>query len=105
MSKTPSPTEANGRDGKGRFVAGNNIAKGNPHAKRIGELRSAMIESVTIDDMKAVIRQLVRAAKDGESWAVKVLLDRTLGKPLEADLIERIEQMESTIREMSHEPE
>jgi hypothetical protein len=54
-----------------------------------------MVQSVTEEDMQTVMRTLVEAAKSGEPWAVKELLDRTLGRPVEADLIERLEALEA----------
>lgn len=39
-----------------------------------------LTECVTGEDIEAVIRALVRAAKAGERWAVCELLDRCLGK-------------------------
>ena len=47
ITAAPSPTASNGRNGNGRFAPGNSIANGNPHAKRIGQLRSALIEAVS----------------------------------------------------------
>ena len=44
--------------------------------------------------MRAVMRALVKAAKAGEPWAVRELFDRTVGKPVEADLIQRLEALE-----------
>jgi hypothetical protein len=41
----------------------------------------------------------VNAAKAGEPWAVREVLDRSLGKPVEADFIERLESLETTLRE------
>ena len=48
----PSPTADNGRLEDGRFGPGNKVAKGNPHARRVAELRSAMLKAVTADDVK-----------------------------------------------------
>ena len=88
----PSP---NGRDGKGRFTAGNAGGPGNPHAKRIGQLRSALLTAVTAKDISAIVRELVARAKAGDVRAIREVFDRTLGRPLEADLIERLEQLET----------
>ncbi len=83
----------------GRFARGWKGGPGNPHAKRVGELRSALLASVTPDDLRAVVAKLVQRAKDGDIRAIKELLDRTLGKPQETDLIERLERAEELLAE------
>jgi len=68
-----------------------------PHARKIGQLRSALLDAVTAEDFATVAKALVKHAKEGDPRAIKELFDRTLGRPVEADLIERIEQLESAI--------
>ena len=100
MINTPSPTADNGDRGpNGQFLPGNRVAKGNPYAKRIGELRSALMAAITDADWQAVIRKLIDDAIAGDKAARAELLDRTLGRPLEADLIERIEALEARLQE------
>ena len=84
----PSPTGSNGRDGAGRFAPGNQVAKGNPHAKRVGALRTAMLDAVSEEDMRAIISKLVELAKAGSVQASREVLERCLGKVQEADLLE-----------------
>ena len=93
----PSP---NGRDGRGRFAPGWRGGPGNPHAKRVGELRSALLAAVTPEDMATIVGKLVELAKAGDVRAIREVMDRTLGKPIEADLIERLEQLEAIAGEM-----
>ena len=103
--KAPSPNGGNGRGdarlpgrhARGRFASGNPGGPGNPYAKQAGRLRSALMESVTEKDMRAVAARLISLAKGGNIQAIKELLDRTLGKPHEADLIERLEQLEQAL--------
>jgi hypothetical protein len=64
----------------GKFAPGNRMGKGNPHARRVAEWRAALFQEVTFDEMRKVIRRLLRTAKAGEVAAIKVLLDRTLGR-------------------------
>ena len=97
MIQQPSPTESNGRGSDGRFAAGNRYAKGNPYAKRIGELRSALLSALSDDDWRAILTKLFECAKAGESWAIREIFDRTLGKPVECDLLERLEALEATL--------
>ena len=101
MITAPSPTASNGngRDGNGRFAPGNRFANGNPHARRIGQLRSALLEAVTPDDVMAIARKMVEMAKAGDIQAAREVLLRVLGRPQEADLIERLERLEEVALE------
>lgn len=98
---TPSPNGGNGRDEQGRFADGNAGGPGNPYAAQVGRLRSALLSAVTEDDMRDVVLALVGKAKKGDVKAARVLLDRVLGKPVEADLIARIEALEGQIGDES----
>ena len=80
----PSQTGDNGRDTKGRFAQGNRLARGNPHAKRVAELRAMIRDAVTQDDLKAVVGALIEKAKGGDVMAARELLDRLVGKPATA---------------------
>ena len=84
-STTPSPTNPNGRSSSGKFAAGNRFGKGNPHARRVQQLRTAILDAVTPDDVKAIVAGLIEAAKSGDVAAAKLLLDRCLGKVVAAD--------------------
>ena len=64
---SPSETERNGRDTKGRFGPGNRCATGNPFTKKIGQLRAALIRAVSEGDIEAIVRKLVEQAKAGGS--------------------------------------
>ena len=77
----PSTNVANGHDTNGRFVAGNTFGHGNPHAMQVAKLRSALLDVVTEDDVKAIIKTLIDKAKSGDLAAAKLLLDRCLVKP------------------------
>lgn len=96
----PSPNGDNGRDSGGRFAAGNAGGPGNPFARQVAAWRSAVMEAVTAEDMRAVVGELVRQAKAGEAWAVKELMYRTLGKPIDVDLLERLEQLEAAVEKV-----
>ena len=82
-----------GRDGNGRFATGNKGGPGNPFARKVGQLRAALLETVT-DDMRAVATKLVEMACAGELPAIRELLERTLGRPVEADFMERLDELE-----------
>ena len=95
--RTPSPSGNNGRNARGQFTIGNHAAQGNPLARRIGQLRSALVGAVTVEDMVAIARKLVEQARGGDVLAMRLLLERTIGKPVELDVIERLEQLESAL--------
>ena len=99
MIQSPSPNGPNGRQSNGRFAKGNPGGPGNPYAQQVAELRSAMLKAISTEDIRRVVEALVAEAKDGNVSAAKELLDRCLGKPQEADLIERIESLEAEIDE------
>ena len=67
------------RDNQGRFLPGNTYAKGNPFHKQVAQLRSVLYDAVSEEDMRRVICKLVSMAIDGNTAAIKLLLDRTLG--------------------------
>lgn len=92
----------NERDTGGRFLPGNKAAKGNPHARHVAQLRAALMRAVTPSDIQEIITSLVTAAKGGDINAARIILERTLGKPLEADILERIETLESAIEGQRH---
>ena len=98
MNNPPLKPAGNGnRDKRGRFQSGNTAGKGNPLGKKVGQLRSALIGSVTDGDMKAIIKALVKKARGGDVAAAKIVLERTLGKPAEFDLLERLEAIEQFV--------
>jgi hypothetical protein len=98
MSESPSTNGANGgRQDGGRFAKGNPGGPGNPHARRVARLRSALLKAVTPADMKAIVARLVQDARAGNVQAAREVIERSLGKPVETDLIERIERLEQLL--------
>lgn len=93
----PSPSGSNGRNARGQFTAGNHASRGNPLARRIGQLRSALVEAVTGEDMVAIARKLVELARGGDVLAMRLLLDRCLGRPEPLDIIARLETLEEEL--------
>ncbi len=96
---TPSPNGSNGRTPGGRFTKGNRGGPGNPHAQQVAKLRAAMLKAVTPAALNKVALALIAKAQDGDVPAIRELLDRSLGRPVEADLIERLEQLEAQQQE------
>ena len=83
-----------------RFACGNIGGPGNPHAKQVGALRAALLAAVSTDDLTAIVGKLVELAKGGDVRAIREVLDRTLGRPVEADLLERLEHLETLAAEL-----
>jgi hypothetical protein len=77
--KRPSTNGDNGRDGSGRFTAGNAFGTGNPFARKTARLRQLILDSVTDDDLVAVVHSLVEQAKAGDLGATKLLLGYLVG--------------------------
>lgn len=84
---TPS---RNGRTASGQFAKGNPGGPGNPHGRRVADLRAALLDAVTEADIRAVAKVLVARAKAGEVPAIRELLDRMVGRPLPVDQVEPV---------------
>lgn len=69
----------------GRFAPGNRASKGNPISRRQRELAEAVKAAVSPDDLRAVFKSLVEAAKTGDVQAAGLLLMHAVGKPREVD--------------------
>jgi len=80
MIDTTAETEGNGRDSSGKFSAGNQFARGQSRRKHAEKLRRAFAEAVTEDDVADIARGLVSLAKDGDTQAAKLVLERCCGK-------------------------
>ena len=89
--KTPSPNGGNGRDATGRFTKGNAGGPGNPFARRVALMRQTMLEAVSDEDLREIVRALVDRAKQGENGSVQILFDRLFGKPVAAPHPDRVE--------------
>ena len=98
-TNSPSAPFVDGRDSSGRFAKGNPGGPGNPMASKVSRLRSALIGAVTEQDIHDIAETLVGLAKGGDITATRELLLRTLGKPVEADLVERLERVEELLGE------
>jgi hypothetical protein len=75
---------SNGRDGKGRFAPGNSGGPGNPFARQTAQLRSALVQRVTKEDMERIADDLVFMATNGNLAAIKLLFQYVIGKPAAA---------------------
>lgn len=90
----PSPKGLNGRDSSGRFAKGWQGGPGNPFNRKVGELRSALIKSLTIADMQEIALSLKEKAMAGDMAAMKLLLEYSIGKPQPAIDPDRLDEHE-----------
>ena len=74
-------TSATPRASDGRFQPGNPGGPGNPFARQVAQLRKALLNSVTEQDIQEVAQALIARAKEGNTAAAKLLLSYTIGKP------------------------
>jgi hypothetical protein len=91
----PSTNGANGRDARGRFAKGNTGGPGNPYAAAAAQFRAAIFAAVTAEDVRAIVKKMVELAKAGDLVAARLIFDRTVGPPVELDLLERLEKLEA----------
>src|SRR5262245_55795769 len=77
----PAPAAAEGRDAGGRFARGNRGGPGHPHARRVAALRSALLEALTPERLRALAERLYDRALGGDTAAAKLLLAYALGRP------------------------
>ena len=94
----PGSEPIDGHQPNGRFALGNRCGRGNPLAGRAAKIRAVLLEALTEEDAKAIAERLIEMAKSGDLAAVRELLDRTVGKCVQADLLERIEALEANRR-------
>jgi len=73
--------QAEGRDAQGRFVKGNGGGPGNPFARKVAQLRAALVNFVTQEEMKQIALVLKEKAMGGDLAAIKLLFQYVLGKP------------------------
>jgi hypothetical protein len=70
-----------GRDAKGRFTKGNPGGPGNPFARHVAKLRSALAECVGEEDIRQIAKGLLVSAKLGHLPSIRILFMYVLGKP------------------------
>jgi len=76
----------NGRDRTGRFMPGNGGGPGRPPGccnratATAMELKAALAEALTPEDIRAIMTALVDRAKTGDVAAAREVLDRSVGK-------------------------
>ena len=98
MDNLPIQNGSNGGRGpRGRFAPGNPGGPGSGVARKVARFRASMFAAVKAGDVKAIVAELLKQAKAGESWAVKLALEYLCGAPRDVDLEERLTALEETI--------
>jgi hypothetical protein len=69
------------RDSRGRFLPGHQGGPGNPFARRSAAIRTAFLEAISPQDIRAIVRTLVEKAKAGDLVAAKLVLLWAIGRP------------------------
>jgi hypothetical protein len=69
----PTTNGSNGRDASGRFAPGNAGGPGNPYAKRVARLRTALVQAIKPGDVAEVVNAMLRAAKGGDVAAARMI--------------------------------
>ena len=69
------------RHADGRWKKGSAGVPGNPHLRHVSELRRAVRQAVTPEDIRAVLDRLHADALEGDSTAARIYLERAIGKP------------------------
>lgn len=64
----------------GRFAKGNKVSVGNPLNKKTQQLRAALINALTEQDIVDIAFALIKKAKKGDTVAAREVFDRTFGK-------------------------
>lgn len=95
MSAPRSENGRNGRDARGRFVKGCAGWPGNPHARRVAALRSALLARIGPAELGEIVAAMLEAARAGDVAAAKLLLSYSLGEPAALDLLARLEALEA----------
>ncbi len=81
----------NGRNRSGQFAAGNKLSTGSTGHKCLSDakqLKQALAASVSINDIKAIAKGLLKKAKKGDVSAAKELFDRLWGKAMQTHEVE-----------------
>lgn len=79
MPKGTAPASLNAIEPH-KFKEGNKAGHGNPLARQVNQLRSALAKAVTRKDVEDIAHGLLKKAKAGDVAAARELFDRIFGK-------------------------
>ena len=83
-----------GRDERGRFAQGNSGGAGNPFARRVAQMRQALLQAVSDEDLQELVQALLLRAKSGDVAAARLVLSYTVGKPAATQEPDRMDVQE-----------
>jgi hypothetical protein len=96
--------QTDGRDTRGRFAPGNRGGPGNPHAAAVGKYRAELFKQIKSSDIRLAvktIREVMKRGKDADRLAAaKLLLERVLGAPEPADILDTLRVLEEHVERM-----
>ncbi len=79
MKPSKNGSKSAGRENNGHFKRGNKGGPGRGEGSR--NKATIMLEKLMIDDSKAVIEAVIKAAKNGDMQAAKMVVDRLVPAP------------------------
>jgi hypothetical protein len=97
------PVSNGGRDGAGRFTAGNPGGPGNPNLAALNRHRAALIRAIKTSDVKRSLETMVEIFRDAKiSPSVRLAASiafqcRVVGTPASTEVLERVERLERII--------
>ena len=98
---TPNANGPNGRGPNGRFAPGNPGGPGSPQARHARQLRErlndALFKTCSPDRLVVAIDAVLKLAEAGDVAALKLLMERIAGPPVNVEILERIEALELSI--------
>jgi hypothetical protein len=78
-----TPSSPSSRDDGGRFASGNTGGPGRPRG-RGNALRRAAEDAIAPEHITAILRRATRMALEGNMAAMRLVMERTCGRPFEA---------------------
>jgi len=101
------PFDDGGRDSNGRFKVGNPGGPGSPVARQARQLRErlndALFKGCSPDRLLAAVDALLKQAECGDVAAARLLFERIAGPPINSDIAERLEALETAAAERERE--
>lgn len=101
---TPTAPFGDGdRDDRGRFAPGNRGGPGNPYAVQTARLRAALLRKLDEACIEEAAKALMTGVRSGNIVAVRELLDRTIGRPVPTDVLDRVARLEELLGQLVQE--
>ena len=92
----------------GRFGTGNRGGPGNPHAATVAKLRATLLDATTPEELEAVWKALLERARNprdkDQLKVAELVLTRLLGKPVELDVLARLDALDELLAAVTKRP-